>query len=177
MSGFHPEPTRRRGYKSYAWYPAWRPPLPEFVNVYFPDKSRQARRVISLTLAVSGGARADASRRPLQWLVRRPFARRDHSMIRSARASNEGGIVRPSLLAGFILMMSSNLQQALCAVYAPSPPGRARPRGPTCRRRPAGPAPAPGQELAGRMEEQADARESAPTPGATGAFVPRRRKR
>src|SRR5262249_59659085 len=93
-------------------------------------------------------------------------------MIRSARASNEGGIVRPSLLAGFILMMSSNLQQALCAVYAPSPPGRARPRGPTCRRRPVGSAPAPGQELAGRMEGQTGAKERAPAPRGAGALVP-----
>jgi hypothetical protein len=35
---------------------------------------------VRLTLPVSGGERADASRRPLQWLVRRPFDLGAHSM-------------------------------------------------------------------------------------------------
>jgi hypothetical protein len=35
--------------------------------------------------------------------------RRDHSIISSARTSNEGGMVRPSALAVFMLIASSNL--------------------------------------------------------------------
>src|SRR3954447_26447459 len=67
-------------------------------------------------------------------LDRTSFAWRTHSITSSARASSDGGTVRPSILAVSTLMTSSNLVACTTGRSATLAPLRIRPvKAPTCR--------------------------------------------